>query len=90
VRSCSSPRSGRRATPGLKRRGRRGSAIGSARTRGHLCFYGGVAAMTVSDNLKSGITKACFYDPEVNRSCAEMAAHYGTAIVPARPCKPRD
>jgi hypothetical protein len=29
--------------------------------------------------LKSGITKACFYDPEVNRSYAEMAAHYGTA-----------
>ena len=53
-------------------------------------FYGGVAAMTVSDNLKSGITKACFYDPEVNRSYAEMAAHYGTAIVPARPYKPRD
>ena len=46
--------------------------------------------MVVSDNLKSGITKACFYDPEVNRSYAEMAAHYGTAIVPARPYKPRD
>jgi hypothetical protein len=37
-----------------------------------------------SGNLKSGVTKACFYDPEVNRSYAEMAAHYGTAIVPAR------
>ena len=46
--------------------------------------------MLVSDNLKSGITKACFYEPEVNRSYAEMAAHYGTAIVPARPYKPRD
>ena len=45
---------------------------------------------SVPDNLKSGITKACFYDPEVNRSYAEMAAHYGTAIVPARPYKPRD
>ena len=53
-------------------------------------FFGGVAAMLVSDNLKSGITKACFYEPEVNRSYAEMAAHYGTAIVPARPYKPRD
>jgi len=53
-------------------------------------FFGGVAAMVVSDNLKSGITKACFYEPAVNRSYAEMAAHYDTAIVPARPYKPRD
>jgi transposase len=44
----------------------------------------------VSDNLKSGITKACFYEPAVNRAYAEMAAHYDTAIVPARPLKPRD
>ena len=53
-------------------------------------FFGGVAALTVSDNLKSGITKACFYEPAVNRSYAEMAAHYETAILPARPYKPRD
>ena len=51
---------------------------------------GGVPGMVVSDNLKSGITKACFYEPAVNRSYAEMAAHYDTAIVPARPLKPRD
>ena len=55
-----------------------------------LAFFGGVPAMVVSDNLKSGITKACFYEPAVNRAYAEMAAHYGTAIVPARPRKPRD
>jgi transposase len=65
-----------------------GDWIGS-HTRAFV-FFGGVAGMLVSDNLKSGITKACFYDPEVNRSYAEMAAHYGTAIVPARPYKPRD
>lgn len=53
-------------------------------------FFGGVPATTMSDNLRSGITKACFYEPAVNRSYAEMAAHYGTAIVPARPYKPRD
>ena len=46
--------------------------------------------MVVSDNLKSGIAKACFYEPAVNRTYAEMAAHYATAIVPARPYKPRD
>jgi transposase len=51
---------------------------------------GGVAALLVSDNLKSGITKACFYEPTVNRTYAEMAAHYGTAVLPARPYKPRD
>ena len=55
-----------------------------------FAFFGGVPAMVVSDNLKSGVTKACFYEPEVNRSYAEMAAHYDTAVVPARPQKPRD
>jgi transposase len=53
-------------------------------------FFGGVPGMVVSDNLKSGITKACFYEPAVNRSYEEMASHFGTAIVPARPNKPRD
>jgi len=55
-----------------------------------FAFVGGVPAMVVSDNLRSGITKACFYEPAVNRTYAEMAAHYGTAIVPARPYRARD
>jgi transposase len=55
-----------------------------------FAFFGGVTALTVSDNLKSGITKACFYEPKVNRSYADMAKHYGTAILPARPGKPKD
>jgi len=55
-----------------------------------FAFFGGVAAQIVSDNLRSGVTKACFYEPAVNRTYAEMAAHYGTAVVPARPRKPRD
>ena len=53
-------------------------------------FLGGVSEMVVSDNLKSGITKACFHEPAVNRSYAELATHYDTVIVPARPYKPRD
>jgi transposase len=53
-------------------------------------FFGGVPGMTVSDNLKSGITKTCFWEPAVNRSYEEMASHYGTAVLPARPNKPRD
>lgn len=55
-----------------------------------FAFVGGVTAMVVSDNLRSGITKACFYELQVNRTYAEMAAHYGTAIIPARPCRARD
>ena len=53
-------------------------------------FFGGAARQTVSDNLKAGITKACFYEPVVNRTYADLARHYATAIVPARPYKPRD
>jgi transposase len=53
-------------------------------------YFHGVAAMIVCDNLKSGITKACFYEPNVNRTYQKMAEHYDTAIVPARPKKPKD
>jgi transposase len=55
-----------------------------------FAFMGGVSAMVVCDNLRSGITRACFYEPAVNRTYAEMAAHYSTAILPARPYRPRD
>jgi len=55
-----------------------------------FAFICGVPAMVVSDNLRAGITKACFYEPAVNRTYAEMAAHYNTAIVPARPYRARD
>jgi transposase len=53
-------------------------------------FIGGVPAIVVPDNLKSGVTKACRYDPEINASYQQFAAHYGTALVPARPLKPKD
>ena len=45
-----------------------------------FAYFGGVARQTVSDNLKAGITKACFYEPTVNRTYADLARHYGTAI----------
>ena len=51
---------------------------------------GGVPELVVPDNARTAIVKACFYEPQVNRTYAEMAAHYGTAILPARPRKPRD
>ena len=53
-------------------------------------FIGGVPTIVVPDNLKSGVTKACRYDPELNSSYQQFAAHYGTALVPARPLKPKD
>jgi transposase len=53
-------------------------------------FYQGVPRLIVPDNLKSGVNKASFYDPEINRSYAMMAAHYGTCVVPARPRRARD
>ena len=52
--------------------------------------YGGVAAVTVPDNLKSGVTKACWYDPELNPSYLELARHFNTVILPTRTAKPRD
>jgi len=44
----------------------------------------------VPDNLKSGVSKACKYEPELNPTYADMAEHYGCAVVPARPRKPKD
>ena len=55
-----------------------------------LAAINGVPGQIVSDNLHAGITRACFYEPLVNRTYADMASHYGTAVIPARPYKPRD
>ena len=53
-------------------------------------FYGGVPEVVISDNLKSAVSKACRYDPELNPSYAQLAAYYQTAVIPARPYKPKD
>jgi transposase len=53
-------------------------------------FLGGCPAVCVPDNLKAGVTRAHRYEPELNRTFAEMAAHYSVAVIPARPYKPRD
>jgi transposase len=55
-----------------------------------LTFFGGVPRCIVPDNLKSGVTHAHRYEPGINRSYQEFAEHYGVAILPARPNKPRD
>jgi transposase len=53
-------------------------------------FYGGVPKLIVPDNAKTGVSKACRYDPDLNPTYQEMALHYGVGVVPARPYKPRD
>lgn len=53
-------------------------------------YFGGVPALVVPDNLKSAVIRACFHEPDVNRSYADLARHYDTAILPARPYKPKD
>lgn len=53
-------------------------------------FFGGVTGATVPDQLKSGVTRACRYEPEIQRSYEDLARHYGTVILPARPASPRD
>jgi transposase len=53
-------------------------------------YFGGVAELLVPDQLKSGVTKACRYEPGVQRTYEEMAEHYGTVVMPARPRKPKD
>ena len=53
-------------------------------------YMEGVSAITVPDNLKAGVIKPDFYEPDLNPTYREMAAHYGTTIIPARVRRPRD
>ena len=55
-----------------------------------LRFFGGAPELLVPDNLKAAVTQASRYAPRINDTYAELAAHYGTAVLPARPYKPRD
>ena len=55
-----------------------------------LAHFGGVPRAIVPDNLKSGVTKARRYEPELNPAYQDFAEHYGVAILPARVRKPRD
>jgi transposase len=53
-------------------------------------FLGGVPRLVVPDNTRSGVSRACRYEPDLNRTYHELAMHYGVAVLPARPRKPRD
>jgi len=53
-------------------------------------YFGGVSIATVCDQLRSGVSKPCRYEPEIQRTYEAMAEHYGTTVLPARPRSPRD
>ncbi len=53
-------------------------------------FYGGVPAVTVPDNWKTGIKDPSYYEPDLNPTYRDWADHYGTVVIPARVRKPRD
>jgi transposase len=55
-----------------------------------FAFVGGVTAAVVCDQLKSGVVIPCRYEPGLQRTYEELAQHYGTVIVPARPAHARD
>jgi transposase len=53
-------------------------------------YFGGVPQITIPDNCKTAISRACRYEPDLNPTYQDMAHHYGTAVIPTRPAKPRD
>ena len=55
-----------------------------------LEYIGGVPQCIVPDNLKSAVTKANKYEPFISEQFASFSVHYNTAIIPARPRKPKD
>ena len=55
-----------------------------------FAFFGGVPRIVRPDNLKAGVKKACFYEPDINPTYHELAQHYNLAVIPARVAKPQD
>lgn len=55
-----------------------------------LAYFGGVPQIWVPDNLKSGVSRADYYDPDLNPTYADLSRHYGAVVIPARKRKPRD
>jgi transposase len=53
-------------------------------------YFAGVPAVWVPDQLRTGVSQPCRYEPGVQRTYAEWAQHYHTVVIPARPAKPRD
>jgi transposase len=72
------------ATPGQDLRSWIGSHVRAFR------FFEGVTEIVVPDNLKSAVTHPSYYEPDLNPTYRDLGEHYGVAIIPARPYRPRD
>ena len=88
--SCSSRCSAPRTSPTPRRARRQQIADWIASHVRAFEYLGGVTGAVVPDQLKTGVTRACRYEPEIQRTYEELARHYGTVILPARPASPRD
>lgn len=55
-----------------------------------LHFYGGVPQLIVPDNARAVITMPDRYEPRAHETVQDLARHYGTSVLPARPRSPRD
>jgi transposase len=55
-----------------------------------FAFFGGVPKLVVPDNLRSAVSKASFYDPDINPTYLDLVNHYGTVVIPARVRRPKD
>lgn len=53
-------------------------------------YFGGVSRIIVPDNLRSGVSKPCRYEPDINPTYHDLATHYGTVVIPARIRRPKD
>lgn len=53
-------------------------------------YIGGVPEIVIPDNLKAAVSKACRYEPDLNPTYRDLAEHYDTVVIPARPREPRD
>jgi transposase len=52
-------------------------------------YFGGVPRTLIIDNLRAAVTRADWYDPELNAKVEEFCRHYGTVMLPTRPAMPR-
>lgn len=53
-------------------------------------YFGGVTKVIIPDNLRTGISHACYYEPDINPTYHDLAIHYGTVVIPARVRRPKD
>lgn len=53
-------------------------------------YFSGVPRLLIPDNLRTGVSRACRYDPDLNPTYQEFAMHYAVGVVPARPYRARD